>query len=347
MPEARSPGAAATDDPRPAEVAEGRVADAAAVEAEDAERPGRRLPPRLAAAVGVVAAALSAFVLIRVFVPDPSGALPYRITFLGVVLPLVFVCFPARRARPAAAGDAEPGRRTRREDPRAHRPLDPRLAPRRARARRLRPPADGLRRVRRPRRQPHHPRPGRRRGDDAARPRGDTTHHRLGAARDLPRLPAPTPTTAVAAAGLVDRARRLRQRIVERSTWPPRASSASRSTSPRRYIVLFTIYGAVLDASGAGALLPRPVASPRSAARAPPRVGRSRWPASCSAPSRARARRPRSAWARCPGRSCAAPGYPRAGRRGARRRGHRRHPLAADARRGRVHHRRVPADVAT
>ena len=75
--------------------------DAAAAAGDDAERPGRRLPPRLAAAVGVVAAALSVFVLVRVFVPDPRGALPYRMAFLGVVLPLIFVCFPARRREPA------------------------------------------------------------------------------------------------------------------------------------------------------------------------------------------------------------------------------------------------------
>jgi TRAP transporter 4TM/12TM fusion protein len=74
---------------------------------EDVERPGRRLPPRLAAGVTVVAAALSLFVLWRVFVPDPRGALPYRMAFLGVVLPLVFVCFPARRRPPGPVADRD------------------------------------------------------------------------------------------------------------------------------------------------------------------------------------------------------------------------------------------------
>ena len=75
---------------------------------EDAERPGRALPPRLAAAVAVVAALLSAFVLLRVFVPDARGALPYRLTFLAVVLPLVFLCFPARRGSGGARGRPPP-----------------------------------------------------------------------------------------------------------------------------------------------------------------------------------------------------------------------------------------------
>lgn len=57
----------------------------------DAERPARRLPPWLDRAVSVVAALLSAYVLLRVFVPDPRGALPYRMTFLAVVLPLTFL----------------------------------------------------------------------------------------------------------------------------------------------------------------------------------------------------------------------------------------------------------------
>jgi TRAP transporter 4TM/12TM fusion protein len=43
--------------------------------------------------VAVVAAGLSVFVLYRVFVPDPHGGLPYRATFLAVTLALIFVCF--------------------------------------------------------------------------------------------------------------------------------------------------------------------------------------------------------------------------------------------------------------
>ena len=72
------------------------------------------------------------------------------------------------------------------------------------------------------------------------------------------------------------------------------------------YIVLFTIYGAVLEYSGAGALLRRDLATRRSGAAAPARAARPRWPASCSAPCRAPASRRRSRSARSRGRCCAA-----------------------------------------
>ena len=72
------------------------------------------------------------------------------------------------------------------------------------------------------------------------------------------------------------------------------------------YIVLFTIYGAVLELSGA-ASSSSTCRWPRSAARAAP-PGARRWPRdSCSARSPAPARRPPSASARSPGRSCAGP----------------------------------------
>ena len=85
------------------------------------------------------------------------------------------------------------------------------------------------------------------------------------------------------------------------------------------YIVLFTVYGAVLDYLGGGQVLRRRLPSPRSAARAPPRAVRSPSPGSCSARSPAPASRPTVSWDRrladpAQGRIPA-----RAGRRRARR----------------------------
>ncbi|MDH2426557.1 TRAP transporter fused permease subunit [Sphaerisporangium sp. TRM90804] len=69
----------------------------------DAERPARRLSGPVAAAVTVVALGLSVYVLYSAFRPGP--VLPYRMIFLAVVLPLTFVCYkPGRRGgdRPGA-----------------------------------------------------------------------------------------------------------------------------------------------------------------------------------------------------------------------------------------------------
>ncbi|WP_433360800.1 TRAP transporter permease [Streptosporangium sp. CA-115845] len=69
----------------------------------DAERPARRLSGRVAQAVTLVALGLSLYVLYRAFRPGP--VLPYRMLFLAVVLPLTFVCYkPGRRGtdRPGA-----------------------------------------------------------------------------------------------------------------------------------------------------------------------------------------------------------------------------------------------------
>ena len=65
----------------------------------DVERPEAGLPTWVRRAVVAVAAALSVFVLYRVFVPDPRGGLPYRATFLAVTLALIFICF-RRDGRP-------------------------------------------------------------------------------------------------------------------------------------------------------------------------------------------------------------------------------------------------------
>ncbi|GGO26718.1 C4-dicarboxylate ABC transporter permease [Microbispora rosea subsp. aerata] len=61
----------------------------------DAERPARRLSGRLAAFVMIVALALSLYALYQTFRPGP--VLPYRMAFLAVVLPLAFVCYKPRR----------------------------------------------------------------------------------------------------------------------------------------------------------------------------------------------------------------------------------------------------------
>ncbi|MBB2911429.1 TRAP transporter 4TM/12TM fusion protein [Streptosporangium becharense] len=70
----------------------------------DAERPARRLDGRVAGAVTLVALGLSLYVLYHAF--RPGSVLPYRMLFLAVVLPLTFVCYKPRRRgtdRPGAA----------------------------------------------------------------------------------------------------------------------------------------------------------------------------------------------------------------------------------------------------
>ncbi|GAA3161321.1 TRAP transporter fused permease subunit [Planomonospora alba] len=70
----------------------------------DAERPARHLPAGLSRAVTAAALALALYVLWQTF--SPGAVLPYRMAFLAVVLPLVFVCYKPRRRggdRPGAA----------------------------------------------------------------------------------------------------------------------------------------------------------------------------------------------------------------------------------------------------
>ena len=75
----------------------------------DAERPARALGGRLRLGVSVVAALLSVYALWNVFFPVP--ALQYRILFLAVVLPLTFLLYrPAVRVlRGRAEGPDRPG----------------------------------------------------------------------------------------------------------------------------------------------------------------------------------------------------------------------------------------------
>jgi TRAP transporter 4TM/12TM fusion protein len=64
----------------------------------DAERPGRRLSGPLALGITAVGAILSLYVLYWTFVP--GQVLPYRMLFLAVVLPLVFICYGRNKSRP-------------------------------------------------------------------------------------------------------------------------------------------------------------------------------------------------------------------------------------------------------
>ncbi|GAA5065847.1 TRAP transporter 4TM/12TM fusion protein [Thermocatellispora tengchongensis] len=69
----------------------------------DAERPARRLAGPVAVFVTAVAFGLSAYVLYWTF--RPGAVLPYRMLFLAVVLPLCFLCYrPGRRGREAPGG---------------------------------------------------------------------------------------------------------------------------------------------------------------------------------------------------------------------------------------------------
>ena len=72
----------------------------------DEERPGRRLTGPVAVAVTAVCFLASAYVLRQVFAPLPQGNQFYLMLFLAFVLPLVFVCYrPGLRRRAAGAPD--------------------------------------------------------------------------------------------------------------------------------------------------------------------------------------------------------------------------------------------------
>ena len=91
---------------RPEEVLPAGALDDVPVEA-DAEKPARTLTGRLRLVVGVVAVGLSVYALWNVFRPVP--ALQYRIVFLSVVLPLTFLLYrpalPVLRRRARTYGD--------------------------------------------------------------------------------------------------------------------------------------------------------------------------------------------------------------------------------------------------
>ncbi|MHA3834251.1 TRAP transporter permease [Terrabacter sp. AAH1] len=78
----------------------------------DEERPQRRLGERLDSLVTLYCFAISVFVLLQVFVPLRQGNQFFLMLFLGLVLPLVFVTY---RSRKRAPGDRGPS-----DDPRVH-----------------------------------------------------------------------------------------------------------------------------------------------------------------------------------------------------------------------------------
>nr|BFE80764.1 hypothetical protein GCM10020093_033650 [Planobispora longispora] len=71
----------------------------------DAERPARHLSGTLSRAVTLIALGLSVYVLWWTFFP--GSVLPYRMLFLAVVLPLVFVCYKPRRRSGNGPGAAD------------------------------------------------------------------------------------------------------------------------------------------------------------------------------------------------------------------------------------------------
>jgi len=76
------------------------AADAEEVLAEyDEERPARRLGARLELAVLVIYGLTSIAVLAQTFWPDPDGTQHYRMIFLAVVLPFTLLCYRGGRRR--------------------------------------------------------------------------------------------------------------------------------------------------------------------------------------------------------------------------------------------------------
>ncbi|SNS31748.1 TRAP transporter, 4TM/12TM fusion protein [Streptosporangium subroseum] len=71
----------------------------------DAERPSRRLSGRVAQIVTVIAFGLSLYVLYWTFWPGP--VVPYRMLFLAIVLPLTFVCYKQGRRSTDRPGVAD------------------------------------------------------------------------------------------------------------------------------------------------------------------------------------------------------------------------------------------------
>ena len=82
------------------------AADIEGVLAEyDEERPHRRLGPRLDLAVTVICCLVSVGVLIQTFWPDPDGAQHYRMVFLAAVLPLTLFCYRGGKRRTGTDND--------------------------------------------------------------------------------------------------------------------------------------------------------------------------------------------------------------------------------------------------
>ena len=295
----------------------------------EAEKPGRRLGPIHEKIVQVACAGLSLLRDLLGAQPRPRAALPHEL--------------PRRRARADVPrlprlGQARGGRRT------ARAARDHRLAARARLGRGARLHARDLRRVRAPRRAAQRPRHRLRRRDDPARAGGDAPHGRLDPARGRGRRSCSTPTSGASCR----RRGRSRTRATAcrgssaRPTWGCQGIFGVPLDVAATYIVLFTLYGAVLEYSGAGNFfLDISLAATGRSRTGPGRttalagfllgtvsgsgvattvtLGTVTWPI---------LRRGRLSQG--------------GGRRRARRLGHRRDPVAADARRRRVHHRRVP-----
>lgn len=73
----------------------------------DEERPSRRLGPRLNLAVNIACFAVALYVLRQVFDPLPQGNQFYLIIFLGAMLPLVFLTFRGRKRSAEARTKAD------------------------------------------------------------------------------------------------------------------------------------------------------------------------------------------------------------------------------------------------
>ena len=74
----------------------------------DEERPKRQLSPGLDHALTAACFVVSAFVLYRVFFPQRQGGQYYLMLFLAAILPLVFVCYRAGRRRFTATTGERP-----------------------------------------------------------------------------------------------------------------------------------------------------------------------------------------------------------------------------------------------
>ncbi|MDQ3578879.1 MAG: C4-dicarboxylate ABC transporter permease, partial [Actinomycetota bacterium] len=84
---------------RAADEAERPVDPTEIVGAHDEERPSRRLSGRWALSVWAASVGIALLVLKQVFWPFATGAQFYLVIFLGLTLPMVFLCYrPTRKS---------------------------------------------------------------------------------------------------------------------------------------------------------------------------------------------------------------------------------------------------------
>src|SRR5256885_147504 len=92
-------------EPRPGELAE-QPNLMETVGAQEEERPARRLGPRLEWFVWTAALLIALLVIKEVFDPFAKGNTFYLVIFLGLTLPLVYLCYrPLARHRDPSAPD--------------------------------------------------------------------------------------------------------------------------------------------------------------------------------------------------------------------------------------------------